>query len=383
MNQIEDMRSSLLNWFKLNGRHWIPWKVKSDGNVPKIQEKLPVYPIWVAEVMLQQTQLKVVLPYWEKWMRTFPILPDFAHALDHEVLLLWQGLGYYSRAHRMHQASKKLLDIIGHADSLDPDSWPSDIDSWIALPGIGRNTAASIISSAFNVPASLLDGNVKRILARLIGSKKILSKDSARLWKLSDLLLDNHEPRNFNQALMDLGSTVCTIKSPKCCCCPWKKYCLAYHQGNPTEFPIKGPKKLLPDFVIGIGLIFNDLGEILIAQRKSNQSMGGMWEFPGGKQEEGESIEYTIIRELQEELGIKVRVGNILLEFDHSYTHKKLHFVVYFCELISGVPKPLASLQLKWVKSHELVNYPFPAANKKMISALKKYLLLSKDSEAL
>ena len=379
LESIEKMRFELLKWYACHGRHSIPWKLKPDGSVPKKSEKLPVYPILVAEVMLQQTQLNVVLPYWENWMKTFPTVFDLASALDHEILFVWQGLGYYSRAHRIHKTSKVLRNVLGDSDHLNPESWPIDIESWIALPGIGRTTAASIISSAFNIPEALLDGNVKRILSRLIGSQESLSKDLKRLWKLSDVLLDPDYPRDFNQALMDLGAKICTSKNPKCFCCPWQKYCFAYHEGNPSDFPIKGSRKVLPYSVIGIGLVFNDLGEVLIDQRTNDQSMAGMWEFPGGKQEEGEAVESTVIRELSEELSIKVKVAKKLLEFDHSYSHQKLHFVVYICQLISGVPQPLASVQTKWVHPSELINYPFPAANQKMISAIKDYLVSNQN----
>ncbi len=370
------MRIALLAWFELNGRHWIPWKLKQDKSIPTLNENLPVYPIWIAEVMLQQTQLAVVLPYWENWIAEFPSLPDLANALQHDVLLHWQGLGYYSRAKRLHDASKQLLFRINEADHLDPEAWPLTLESWISLPGIGKTTAASIISSAFNAPAALLDGNVKRILSRLIGSQKILSKDSVRLWKLSNLLLDQNAPRHFNQALMDLGATVCTTNSPKCFCCPWKLYCFAYYHGDPTNFPVKGVRKVRKNLVIGIGLIINALGEVLIDQRTNSQTMAGLWEFPGGKKEDGELIEYTIVRELKEELDVDVKLEQKLIEFDHFYTNKKLHFVVYICKLVSGKPKPLSSLQVEWVQPIDLINYPFPAANHKIISALNDYLSL-------
>ncbi len=380
IEKIESMRVDLLKWYASYGRHWIPWKLKPDGSVPKKVEKLPVYPILIAEVMLQQTQLNVVLPYWENWMKVFPTVFDLASALDHEILIEWQGLGYYSRAHRIHQTSKNLINILRDSDHLNPEAWPMDIETWIALPGIGRTTAASIISSAFNIPEALLDGNVKRILTRLIGSQESFSTDLKRLWNLSDLLLDRDSPRDFNQALMDLGATICTYRNPKCFCCPWKRYCFAYLAGNTSKIPVKASRKVLPHSVIGIGVVINDFGQVLIDQRKNDQSMAGMWEFPGGKQEIGEVVETTVIRELFEELSIKVKIGKKLLEFDHFYSHKKLHFVVYTCHLISGDPKPLASVQTKWVHPYELINYPFPAANQKMISAIKDYLVFEKTS---
>ncbi len=374
-NTIEALRKSLLKWFALHGRHWIPWKLNKKGALPKEEEIICVYSIFVAEVMLQQTQLDVVLPYWKKWMITFPNLEDLAQADFSDVLISWQGLGYYSRARRIHEASKILLKNIGREYYCDLSKWPNDLNTWIALPGIGKSTAGSIISSAFNLPTPLLDGNVKRIFSRLINSKKPVSNNISELWNLSNLLLDYQNPRDFNQALMDLGATICTPKSPLCKKCPLRNYCFAYNYGKPSELPIKQRKKPLNKFTIGIGLLINSQNEVLIDQRLKEMRMGGMWEFPGGKQEENESIQMTIMRELQEELSIKVNVKEMLVEFDHLYSHQKLHFVVHLCELVSGNPKPLSSSQIKWVKVDDLVNYSFPAANRKMIAALKEYLI--------
>ena len=372
---IEEIRLSLLNWFDLNGRHWTPCKLNSYGKLPKEDENLCIYSIFVAEVMLQQTQLKVVLPYWCEWMKTFPSLEDLAYADISKILLLWQGLGYYSRARRIHESSKILAKLIDINQSLDLPSWPKDINIWMKLPGIGKSTAGSILSSAFNLPEPLLDSNVKRIISRLFGLKKPVIKNTSQLWSLSNLLLDYESPRRFNQALMDLGATICTSRSPICNLCPLNPFCFAYNFGSPQDFPIKTRSRALPKVIIGIGLILNNHGQVLIDQRLDEGTMGGMWEFPGGKQEKGESIQITIARELYEELGIDVIVGENLIEFDHSYSHKELHFVVHFCELVSGEPKPLSSSQVKWVKIEELSKYPFPAANKKMIDALKKYLI--------
>nr|WP_320668383.1 8-oxo-dGTP diphosphatase MutT [Prochlorococcus sp. MIT 1307] len=368
------MQLGLLDWFVEHGRHSIPWKLKSDGSHPKNNEALNPYGIWIAEVMLQQTQLHVVLPYWERWMQTLPTLLDLVQASEQEILLLWQGLGYYSRARRIHKSAHKLLEVLGGADSLDPSSWPSDLKTWMSLPGIGRSTAGSIISSAFNLPKSLLDGNVQRVLSRLIANPRPAKDCLPVLWDLSDQLMDKQNPRHFNQALMDLGAMVCTPSSPNCIKCPWNAYCIAYSSRQTQKFPVKAASRPLPFQVIGIGVVFNDFGEVLIDQRLDGVSMGGMWEFPGGKKELDEEIEETIKRELREELGIQVEVGDLLISIEHSYSHKKLLFIVHICHCIAGKPQPLASQQCRWVQPNELDQYPFPVANSKMISALKTYL---------
>ena len=314
--------------------------------------------------MLQQTQLQVVLPYWQRWMAAFPTLEALAAASEHEVLLLWQGLGYYSRARRLHQAARQLLG----------QPWPRDLEGWLALSGIGRSTAGSILSSAFDLPAPILDGNVKRVLARLIASPRPPARDLDRLWQLSEQMLDQRRPRAFNQALMDLGATICTPRNPSCGTCPWQGHCAAYAAGTPTAYPVKEAPRELPFQVIGVGVVCNAAGQVLIDQRLNEGLLGGLWEFPGGKQEPGEAIEATIARELREELAIEVEVGEQLIALDHAYSHKRLRFVVHLCQWRSGEPQPLASQQVRWVAPGALGDYPFPAANGRIIAALQAHL---------
>jgi len=370
----QDIQNSLLEWFRANGRYWIPWKLKKDGSTPQSGESLSPYGIWIAEVMLQQTQLKVVIPYWEKWMKIFPTLTSLTEADLENILMIWQGLGYYSRANRIHQSSKILIEFVGKNRDQDPYSWPNGIDQWMSLPGIGRSTAGSIISSAFDLPTPILDGNVKRILSRLVANERKSIKDEKTLWEISSLLISTLSPRDFNQALMDLGTIICTPKKPSCSSCPLQNFCVAYTKYDPNNFPKKEMTKIKPLQEIGIGLVFNKKGELLIDKRLESSNLGGMWEFPGGKKNSDESIKKTIERELKEEIGIFVKVGEKLLSFEHAYTHMKLYFTVHICEWISGEPKPLASQKLLWVSPNKLFNFPFPAANTKIISELHKHL---------
>jgi A/G-specific adenine glycosylase len=374
-----ELRSALLGWWQHNGRHTIPWKLRSAGEPPDGDELLDPYGTWVAEVMLQQTQLQVVLPYWQRWMQAFPTLEALAAAEEHDVLLIWQGLGYYSRARRLLAGARQMQEQI-HArtaasgDSADPAAWPQDLESWLALPGIGRSTAGSILSSAFNQPYAILDGNVKRVLARLNASPRPPARDLAGLWKQSELLLDPQRPREFNQALMDLGAIVCTPRQPRCSDCPWQVHCAAYAAGNPADYPVKDAPRELPFQVIGVGVVLNEAGEVLIDQRLNEGLLGGLWEFPGGKQEPGEAIEATIRRELEEELAIAVEVGEELITLEHAYSHKRLRFVVHLCRWISGEPQPLAAQQVRWVEPRQLGEFPFPAANARIIAALQQRL---------
>ena len=362
------MAHDLLGWWEINGRRdpvQKPWMVTRAGRWPTVTDELDPYGIWIAEVMLQQTQLQVVLPYWQRWMEVFPTVDALAAVSLEQVRLQWQGLGYYSRARRLYAAAQRLAQ----------GTWPRDLDSWMGLPGIGRTTAGSILSSAFNAPFAILDGNVKRVLARLHGHPRPPARDQVLFWQWSEALLDSARPRDFNQALMDLGATVCTPRNPECDRCPWMSRCAAYASGDPTRWPMTDGSKPLLFQQIGVGVVLNAQGLVLIDQRMEEGLLGGMWEFPGGKQEPGESIETCIKRELMEELGIVVSVGEELITVDHAYSHKKLRFVVHLCAWVSGDPQPLVSQQVRWVAPDQLKTFAFPAANTRMIEALLRSIV--------
>jgi A/G-specific adenine glycosylase len=393
-----NLRVSLLGWWDRHGRHSIPWKLGPDGGPVADGIELDPYPIWVAEVMLQQTQLPVMLPYWRRWLAAFPSLELLAAAEEQQVLLLWQGLGYYSRARRLHQGGRQLVAAAAQHGQQRPATgtatpaaaigaatapaspamaaapFPRSLAGWQALPGLGRSTAASILSSAFDQPAAILDGNVKRVLARLIATPLPPARQLARFWRLSDTLLDPQRPRAFNQALMDLGSTLCIPRHPACGRCPWRGPCAAYAAGDPAKYPVKDAPRAVPYQVIGVGVVLDGAGRVLIDQRLNEGLLGGLWEFPGGKQEQGEPIAATIARELAEELAIEVEVGEQLIVLDHAYSHKKLRFVVHLCRWLGGEPQPLACQQLRWVEPAGLDAYPFPAANARIIAALRQRL---------
>jgi A/G-specific adenine glycosylase len=392
------LQASLLVWWEPHGRRGLdqkPWMVTAAGRWPECGEALDPYGVFVAEVMLQQTQLAVVLPYWRRWMVALPDLGALAAADEQRVLLLWQGLGYYSRARRLHRAAQQLLT--GPSESRKPGLnpiqrlgpnpglpmapdldgsglWPDSLAGWHALPGLGRSTAASILSSAFDHPEAILDGNVKRVLARLIAAPAPPARQLSGFWRLSETVLDRQRPRSFNQAVMDLGATVCTPRNPRCEVCPWRGWCAAYAAGDPLRHPVKEAPRSVPFQVIGVGVVLDGAGRVLIDQRLEEGLLGGLWEFPGGKQEEGEAITATIERELAEELAIAVEVGEELISLEHAYSHKRLRFVVHLCRWQAGEPQPLASQQVRWVEPAELDAYPFPAANARIIAALREWL---------
>ncbi|MBM0742989.1 A/G-specific adenine glycosylase [Phormidium sp. CLA17] len=350
---ISALRSTLLNWYSEQGRD-LPWRRSRDP-----------YAIWVSEIMLQQTQVKTVIPYYDRWLTQFPTLQALASAEQQQVLKVWQGLGYYARARNLHRAAQEIV-------SKHNGNFPTDLKAVISLSGVGRTTAGGILSAAFDQPTSILDGNVKRVLARLVALAIPTKRAIAHLWQLSEVLLDPAHPRDFNQAWMDLGATVCLPRNPLCDRCPWQTYCRAYIQGIQTELPMTETRPPIPRKMIGVAVIWNDAGQILIDRRKPEGLLGGMWEFPGGKVEPGETIPACIQREIQEELGIEIEVGDRLIVVDHTYSHFHVTLNVHHCKHLSGEPQAIECDEIRWVELTDLDSYPFPKANLQIIEALKR-----------
>lgn len=351
---LPELRRSLLQWYQQQGRD-LPWRTTRDP-----------YKIWVSEVMLQQTQVKTVIPYYQRWVEQFPTIKSLAQADQQTILKAWQGLGYYARARNLHRAAQIVAD---QRDGM----FPQTLDEAIALPGIGRTTAGGILSAAFNQSTAILDGNVKRVLARLTALSMPPNRAQPELWKISERLLDVHHPRDFNQALMDLGATVCTPKSPQCTACPWTVHCRAYATHLQHQIPMTESRSELPHKQIGVAVIWDGDGLVLIDRRKPEGLLGGLWEFPGGKIEPNESVEDCIRREIKEELDIEVSVGDRLITIEHTYSHFRVTLNVHHCQYVSGEPQPLECDEIKWVSMDEIHIYPFPKANEKIIAALEEY----------
>ncbi|TAD73597.1 MAG: A/G-specific adenine glycosylase [Oscillatoriales cyanobacterium] len=350
------LQRSLLDWYDRQGRD-LPWR--------KPPDVLDPYRVWVSEIALQQTQVKTVLPYYYRWFDRFPTIADLARADQQAVLKAWEGLGYYSRARNLHRAAQIVMERHG-------GQFPQTLAEAIALPGIGRTTAGGILSSAFNLPLPILDGNVKRVLARLIALPLPPAKALDRLWAASEAVVSFDRPRDMNQALMDLGATVCTARKPACLVCPWMAYCQAYHTDRQQQIPVSEPKAPIPHKVIGVAVIRNEAGQILIDRRPAEGLLGGLWEFPGGKVEPNESIADCVRREIREELGIEIAVGEELIVVDHAYSHFKVSLHVHLCQHVSGEPQAIECDEVRWVTLDEINQFPFPKANTTIIEALKK-----------
>lgn len=323
------------------------------------------YKIWISEIMLQQTRVDQATPYFKRFMEQFPTVHDLAEAAQQDVLKVWEGLGYYSRARHLHAASKLVVDEFG---GKVPDTW-KEINK---LKGVGPYTASAVLSIAYQKKHAVVDGNVIRVLSRYFGIEEDVrsTKTKNTIQEYADDLIPDERPGDFNQAVMELGATVCTPSNPDCENCPVQAGCIAYKQLKTDEIPYKSAAKKRPHHQIGVGIIMNENEEVLIALRPEDAMLGGMWEFPGGKQKEGEDMEDTVIRELKEELDVDVTISKPFMKLDHAYSHFKITLHAYLCELKKGEPKPRTSQEIRWITIDELADYPFPKANRRLTDKL-------------
>jgi A/G-specific adenine glycosylase len=364
-NQKSKIVNPLLVWFRANARD-LPWR----------HDRSP-YRVWLSEMMLQQTQVETVIPYFHRFLDRFLSIDDLAAAPLGDVLKLWEGLGYYARARHLHKAAQVIVN------DLDGE-WPSTVEGLMALPGIGRYTAGAIASLAFDTPAPVLDGNVIRVLCRLFAIERDPKGTQVRaeLWQLAEALLPlsfsgrgswgvKATAGEFNEALMELGALICTPRNPKCDVCPLARYCEAKQRGLQEQLPFKARRKPLPHYDVTAAVIRKN-GRILIAPRPLGGRLGGLWEFPGGKAEPGETLKHCLRREIKEELGIRIKVGQPIISIDHAYTHFKITLHAFECELVSGKPQVLQVQDFKWVRASELKKYAFAKTDLRIIEVLRR-----------
>jgi A/G-specific adenine glycosylase len=301
-------------------------------------------------------------------MRRFPDIQSLAEASEQEVLGLWEGLGYYSRARNLHKAARLILDQFG-------GELPRHLHDLKKLPGIGPYTGAAIASIAFNQDMAAVDGNIRRVLARYFDVQEPArsTEGEKKIWALAEAHLPHGKAGDYNQALMDLGAMICTPKSPTCSQCPLAEGCLAYQLGIQEERPVKTPRKKIPHLTVTAAVILMD-GKVLLAKRPSRGLLGGLWEFPGGTLEEQDaSLEACLSREIQEELGVKIHIDAPFGEYPHAYTHFKMLLHAFICRLAEGeVPKALASEQIAWVAAQDLPAYPMGKVDRQIAERLLK-----------
>ncbi len=346
-------QKELLAWYTANCRS-LPWRASADP-----------YHVWVSEVMLQQTQVRTALPYFLEFINRFPTITDFAAADLETVLKLWEGLGYYARARNFHAAARQ---VATQYSGRIPDS----LEAFIRLPGVGDYIGAAVQSIAFGHPHAVVDGNVKRVLARLYCLDYPVNQASAhkKFSTCAQTLLYQPDPGSFNQAVMELGALVCTPQKMHCDICPVSRFCKGFLSGTASCFPrrIKAPK--IPLYHVAAGIVVAD-DRILITRRKLNGLLGGLWEFPGGKQQPGETAETACIREIKEETGLVVGIDSHLTTIAHSYTHFKIRLAVFYCHPICGSVTLKDAIDHRWIRVDEIDRFAFPRANTKFIPLIK------------
>ena len=343
----------LLAWGEGHARSF-PWRENRDP-----------YVVWVSETMLQQTQIKTVIPYLRRWLERFPTLRDLAEAPLEEVLKVWQGLGYYARARNLHKAARRMVERHG-------GKVPEDREALLALPGIGPYTAGAILSLAYGKDEPILDGNARRVLSRVFGVEGDPRRGAVerRLWELARAILIPGQARAINEALMDLGREICTPRSPRCGVCPLADVCVAHAMGREEDLPTRPPRRVVPHYTVTAGIIWGEDGRILLAQRPEDAMLGGLWEFPGGKVEPGESLPTCLQRELMEELGILVHVGPPVGTVRHAYSHFRITLHAFHCRITRGEPQALGVAAFRWVTPAEVEQFPLSRADTKIVDLL-------------
>jgi len=319
----------LLAWYRKGARD-LPWRRTKDP-----------YAIWVSEVMLQQTQIATVIPYYQRWMKRFPTVKALAKAKLDDVLKMWEGLGYYARARNLHKAAQTVQKL------------PRTSEDWRDVPGVGAYTAAAIASIAFGERAAVFDGNVRRVLSRLEAQD------------VSEAPPPRGNPGDYNQALMELGQRVCTFRAPKCGECPLSADCMGRASGDPERWPSKKPKKEVPHKEVAIGVIWKG-DRVYVQRREEDGLLGGLWEFPGGKREKGETYEECLRREIKEETGFGVDVGPFLTTVKHRYTHFSVELHTYHCFYKKGEAGG------RWVTFDEITALAMPKANLRILDELRR-----------
>ncbi len=350
-DSAQQFSQQVVNWYHKQGRKHLPWQ----------QNKTP-YRVWISEIMLQQTQVATVIPYYQRFMESFPTITDLANAAEDNVLHHWTGLGYYARARNLHKAAKIIRDNFN-------GEFPQNITDVIALSGIGRSTAGAILSLALNQPQPILDGNVKRVLARcyLVDGYNGLSKFDKTLWQLSEQLTPTQDTSYYNQAMMDLGATVCTRTKPNCEQCPLQYSCLAKAADLQSEYPQKKPKKKIPEknTIMVIPRIQNNNNELVLMEKRPPSGIwGGLWCFY-------EIAELEQLTTLLTKVNLKPIAQQQLTEFRHTFSHFHLDItpLVVDCELISN-QEVNENNQQQWYNLQQENNVGLAASTKKLLTLL-------------
>lgn len=346
------LAGSLTAWYRAHRRP-LPWRGAADP-----------YAIWVSEVMLQQTRVDTVIPYYHRFLERFPTVEALAGADLADVLKAWEGLGYYTRARNLHRAAAEV--VAGHGGRL-----PDDPALLSRLPGFGPYMTGAVASIAFGRPEPVLDGNVIRVLTRLhaIAEPPAATAARKRLWDLARALVPAEAPGDFNQALMELGATVCTPRAPACGACPVAGACRARQAGAPEAYPAKSAPRAVPHHDIAVGVVAGG-GGLLLVRRPASGLLGGLWEFPGGRVAPGEAPAKALERQMRERFGLTVRAGVPLAPVDHAFTHRRVTLHPFACRDATGAVTPAYHADHRWVAAGDLEGLALPRAHRRIAAAL-------------
>lgn len=343
----KNFAKTLLKWYDINKRD-LPWR----------QTKDPYY-IWVSEVMLQQTTVNAVIPYYERWIKTYPTVHHLAKAPLQKVLKSWQGLGYYNRARNLHKAVN--LVVSQHQGKL-----PDDPLLVRLLPGFGPYTTGSVLSIAYDKPLVIIDANVRRLVMRLLAIEACAdTKQDRTIEEFLKDIIPLKRAGDFNQALMEMGALICRSKEPVCNTCPLQKYCKAYAVGLQEIIPIP-KKRVIQEVEAVIGIIQKD-GKYFIQKRPAHGLLADLWEFPGGKVENGETKKEALKRELKEELGIEILSAQHMFDIKHFYTQFRVNLSVFICSVREY---PSLNKNRKWICEKDFHHYPMPSGSARIIEKL-------------
>lgn len=365
---IEQFQADLLDWFHQNKRD-LPWRRETDA-----------YKIWVSEIMLQQTRVDTVIPYYERFMERFPTIEALAAAPEDELLKIWEGLGYYSRARNLQSAVKEVQGTYG---GKVPDS-PEEIAK---LKGIGPYTAGAILSIAYNRPEPAVDGNVMRVLSRILLISDDIRKTGVRqkFEAAVRALIAEYNPSYFNQALMELGALVCTPKSPSCLLCPVRSYCLGREAGVHESLPVKGKARKPRPVDMAAGVVLRTQAdsakefpakgspvEVLIHKRPDYGLLAGLWEFPNVEKKQQEDWEAALNVFLYTSMGLQAETEKYVTEIQHTFSHLQWNMRVYLCRLAEGADDGGLRASACWVTLDELSGYAFPVPHRKIANLISE-----------
>jgi A/G-specific adenine glycosylase len=343
----------LLVWYDRQGRT-LPWRETHDP-----------YHIWISEIMLQQTQVFTVIPYFHRFLKQFPTVESLARSNLHDVMMVWENLGYYARAVNMHEAAK----IISHEFAAKmPDTW----DALIQLPGIGPYTAGAILSIAFGKRIPAVDGNARRVLSRLFAVEDPVDRPRTQrdLYRLAEKLIPLDSPGNFNQALMDLGSLICISKNPLCSICPVLNHCRAFGLTLQHRLPVAGKRNSLPHKNAAAAILWNSQNRVLVVQRSAKGLLGSLWKFPGGFLHDGEALPDGLRRTVHEELGLEIQVHDLISSVKHAYTHFRMTLHFFHCTHNGAEPFAPSCQNQQWATPDDFAKLPFSRADRKVIAAI-------------